>query len=245
MIKKILVAEGKKFYVRDTNKDFHTQFGFVKASDLKKAKDGSKILSNTKKEFFVFPSSFIDSYERIKRSAQIIPLKDIGRIITTTGINKESIVVDAGSGSGALACFLAHICKKVVTYDLREDFMNIVKTNKEFLGLKNLTIKKGSIYEKIPEKNVDLITLDVPEPWKALETVKKSLKVGGFLVSYSPTIPQTQDFINYISKEKGFLHIKTIEIIEREWEVIGRKVRPKSQPIGHSGFLTFIRKIGK
>ena len=44
-------------------------------------------------------------------------------------------------------------------------------------------------------------------------------------------------------QDKNFIHLKTIEIIEREWDVQGRKVRPKSQPIGHSGFLTFVRKI--
>ena len=85
--------------------------------------------------------------------------------------------------------------------------------------------------------------MDLPEPWKAINAAKKALKVGGFLVSYSPTIPQTQDFVNKINKDKDFVHVKTSEIIEREWEIDERKVRPKSQQIGHSGFISFTRRI--
>ena len=98
--------------------------------------------SNTNKEFFIFAPAFIDLYRKIKRDAQIIPLKDIGLIIAETGINKESKVLDAGSGSGALACFLASISKEVVTYEIREDFIEIVKSNIEFLGLKNIKIMR-------------------------------------------------------------------------------------------------------
>ena len=45
------------------------------------------------------------------------------------------------------------------------------------------------------------------------------------------------------TKNKDFAYIKTSEIIEREWDVDDRKVRPRSQAIGHSGFITFARKI--
>lgn len=243
MIKKILTTkEGKTFYIKDISKDFHCQFGLIKAKDLKK-KDGSIIRTNTGKELIIFTPSFIDNYKKIKRAPQIMTRKDIGLIIAETGINKNSKVVDAGTGSGALACFLANICKEVTTYEIRKDFLKIAEKNKEFLNLKNLKIKNKDIYKGIDEKNIDLITLDLPEPWKALESVKKSLKVGGFLVSYSPTIPQIIDFVNTINKDKDFIHIKTIELIQREWEIQERKVRPITTQTVHTGFLSFVRKI--
>jgi tRNA (adenine57-N1/adenine58-N1)-methyltransferase len=242
-IKKILIArEGKTFYLRDISKDFHCQFGLIKAKDLKK-KDGSIVKTNTKKELIIFTPSFIDSYKRIKRAAQIITRKDIAAIVAETGVNKNSKVVDGGAGSGALACFLANICKYVTTYEIREDFIKIVKKNKEFLNLKNLKIKNKDIYKGIDEKNVDLITLDLPEPWKALENVKKALKHGGFLVSYSPTIPQVIDFVNAVNKEKDLIHLKTIELIQREWEIFERKVRPRTTQTVHTGFLSFCRRL--
>jgi len=90
---------------------------------------------------------------------------------------------------------------------------------------------------------LDLITLDLPDPWNALGTVEKSLKIGGFLVSYSPTIPQVMDFINIINKKERFIHLKTIELIQREWEIDQRKVRPMTTQTVHTGFLSFVRKI--
>lgn len=239
---KVLINKQDKFLVKDQDKDFHTKYGFFKREDLNK-KTGSNIISNTGKEFTVFNPYFIDLYRKIKRNAQIIPLKDIGLIVAETGIDNNSKVVDAGAGSGALCCFLANIAKEVTTYEIREDFIKIVEHNIDFLNLKNIKIKNKNIYDGIDETNVDLIVLDLPEPWKAIDAAKKALKIGGFLVSYSPSIPQSADFVNEINKDENFVHIKTSEIIEREWEIDGRKIRPRSQAIGHSGFISFVRRI--
>ncbi len=245
-IKRILIAEdGRKFYVRKFYEDFHTQFGFVSKSVLAKAKGGDVVKTNTGKEFFVFEPSFIDVYGRIKRAPQIIPRKDVAAIIAETGIGKGSVIVDAGTGSGALALFLANVAKKVISYEIREDFAKVAAENVATLGFKNITIKNKSVYDSIDEKNVDVVTLDLPEPWKAVEPATKALKVGGFIVSYSPTTPQVSDFITAAAKNKSLVHLKTIEIIEREWEFNERIVRPLTQQIGHSGFLTFVRKIRK
>ncbi|MBI2550565.1 methyltransferase domain-containing protein [Candidatus Woesearchaeota archaeon] len=245
-IKKILVAEdGKKFYVRSIKEDFHTQFGFIGKEALARAKPGGMLKTNTGKELFVFPPSFIDSYWKIKRAPQIIPRKDVAAIVAETGVGKDSVVVDAGTGSGALALFLGNIAKKVVTYEIREDFAKVAAENVAAMGMKNVTIKNKSIYDGIDEKNVDVVCLDLPEPWKAVGPATEALKIGGFIVSYSPTIPQVSDFISAAAKNKSLLLIKTIEIIEREWEFNDRIVRPLSQQIGHSGFLTFVRKIRK
>ena len=243
-IKKILITrQGRKFYAKDLGQDLHTQYGYVKKEELKKAKEGDLVKSNTGREFFIFNPSFIDLYRKIKRDAQIIPLKDIGLIIVETGINKSSRVLDAGSGSGALACFLAAIAKEVVTYEIREDFIEIVKSNIEFLNLKNIKIKNKDIYKEIDDKNIDAVILDVPEPWNAIENCAKALNPGGFLVSYSPSIPQVADFVNALRKNERFVYLKSVEITEREWEVEERKVRPKSSGLGHSGFLSFARKV--
>ena len=239
---KVLMNKEDKFVIRNLENNFHTKYGFFKKDDLKKSK-GNMVATNTGKEFSIFEPSFIDLYKKIRRSAQIIPLKDVGLIVAETGINKKSKIVDAGAGSGALCCFLANITKEVTTYDLREDFIEIVKYNIDFLKLNNLKVKNKDFYDGIDEKNVDLVVLDLPEPWRAIESAKKALKTGGFLVSYSPTIPQTADFVNSINKDERFVYIKTSEIVEREWEVDGRKVRPRSQQIGHSGFISFARRL--
>jgi tRNA (adenine57-N1/adenine58-N1)-methyltransferase len=118
-----------------------------------------------------------------------------------------------------------------------------VKRNIEDLGLKNIKIKNKDIHKGIDEKNVDLITLDLPDPWNTIPAAVKSLKLGGFLVSYSPTIPQVADFVDTVRKNQELLYLETTEIIERQCVFLERKIRPTSQQIGHSGFLTFVRRI--
>lgn len=183
---------------------------------------------------------FLDQYKQIRRGAQIIVPKDIGYIITATGINKNSTVLDAGSGSGALACYLAAIAKKVITYEIREDFVNIVKENKKKLGLKNITVKQGDVFEKINEKNIDVIILDLKDSYKAIDNVKKALKQNGFLVVYNPQITQAQEFVNRI--DDNFRYIKTIELIERPWKIEDKIVRPDFKGLGFTGFLSFFKK---
>ncbi len=243
-IRLVLVSDsGKRLYVRSLTKDYHCQFGLVKKEDLKRIKISGSLKTNTGAVLSAFKPSFIDTYMKIKRAPQIIPLKDVAAIIAETGVGKRSFVVDAGSGSGALALFLANIAKKVVSYEIRKDFAEVAKENVSLLQLKNITIKNKDVYSGIDEKDVDVITLDLPEPWKALEPAAKALKAGGFIVSYSPTTPQVSDFLSAAAKNKNLFNTKTIEIIQREWEFKDRVVRPKSQPIGHSGFITFLRKI--
>jgi len=238
--KQVQVTKGRKYYISTPTKDYHCSEGVVSKKELQK-KDGSIVKTNKGKTFSLLPASFPDHYTQIKRVAQIIPKKDLGFIIIETGVNKNSTVVDAGAGSGGLVCFLAHICKSVVTYDIHDHHLSIVKANKKLLNLSNLTIKKKDIRKGFDEKNVDLVTLDLPDPWDALNAAARALKPGGFVVSYSPSIPQTMDFVNAIPD--SFIHLRTVEIFEREWEVEGRKVHPKSVSIGHSGFLTLLRKI--
>ncbi len=80
--REVTIVKEKTFYVGDLTKDFDTQYGKIKKADLKKS---GSITSATKKDFRIFDASFIDDYMRIKRAPQIIPLKDIGFIIASTG----------------------------------------------------------------------------------------------------------------------------------------------------------------
>jgi tRNA (adenine57-N1/adenine58-N1)-methyltransferase len=236
MIKKVLIRLDKRFYWIEG--DLHTNYGVVKEKDLKGSDNVVK--SHEDKEFLMFDANFIDQFEKIKRGPAIMTPKDIGIIISNTGIGKDSVVLDAGTGCGVTASLLARVVKKVITYEVNNDFFNLAKKNFEFLEIKNVEQKNSDVYEGIAEKDLDLITLDLPEPWKILKHAHKSLKSGCFLVSYLPTITQVGELA---SSCEGFLHEKTLEILEREWHVEGKKVRPKSQMIGHTGFLVFLRKV--
>ncbi len=240
--REFIVAKGKQYFVTDLSKDVHTLYGTISKAELSKP-SGSVIKADNGKEFVLLDASHIDIYKRFRKLPQTIPLKDIGFIIGETGINKESIVVDGGLGSGALSSALAHVVKHVISYEIRDDCIKTAESNIKMIGLTNITVKKKSLYDGIDESDVDLITLDLPEPWKVVPHAVKALKVGGFLVSYSPSVPQVQDFVAEVHKHDKLLYLKSVELIERLWEVEGRRVRPKSTGIGHSGFLSFARRI--
>ncbi|MBW3020323.1 methyltransferase domain-containing protein, partial [Candidatus Woesearchaeota archaeon] len=169
--------------------------------------------------------------------------KDIGVIITESGITRDSIVVEGGSGTGALTTYLAKIAKKVYSYDIRSENQEIAKYNVERLNLDNVEFKLQSMYEKINEKDVDVVIMDLPEPWQALENAKNAVKVGGIIVAYCPTIPQVSNFVEAVKKDDQLHHIKAIELIERTWKVKGLAVRPVSDSIGHTAFLIFARRV--
>ncbi|MBI2667991.1 methyltransferase domain-containing protein [Candidatus Woesearchaeota archaeon] len=217
-MKKILIRKDKKYYW--DKGDLHTESGVVKEEDIKNS---------------------TNKIEKIKRDPQAMMEKDISIILNYTSIDKDSIVLEAGTGSGKLTAFLAKIVKKVYSYEINKDNINLAKKNLEFLDIDNVEIKNKDIYDEIDEKDLDLIVLDLPTPWKAVKNCYDSLKQGAFLVSYLPTIPQVMEFMDEV-KKYDFLIIKTVELIEREWIVEGQRTRPKSS-LQHTAFLTFVRRL--
>ncbi len=235
--RKVILSKFEKHLV-DTRHDFSTQFGMIKKEDFKKDK-----VKVGKEEFHILEPSFYDHYKNMKRLAQIITLKDIGAIIAHTGIHKESTVMDAGTGSAGLAGYLGAIAKKVVSYDINEEHQKVAEENIKRLGLGNVELKKGDIFNPttIKEKEIDVFIIDVTEPWRAVKTAKKVLKKGGFIVSYSPNINQSEKFVKAL--EDDFLYERTIEIMEREWSIKGKILRPRMKDVSHTAFLSFARKI--
>jgi len=234
------ISKQMQYLVQDITKPFNTKFGRIPPKELKK-KAGSAAKTEQGKDFTIIEADFLDQFKRLKKFAQTVTLKDIAHIVTETGINKDSVVVDAGAGSGALACYLGHISKQVYTYEIRKESIDMSNHNISALGLKNVTLREKDVTKGISEKNVDVVTLDLPEPWNAISSAHKALKIGGYIVSYSPTVPQVQKFVDSLGEK--FLIIKTIEVIERPWVVEGQRVRPSNIDIGHTAFLTFARKI--
>ncbi|MEK6920993.1 MAG: tRNA (adenine-N1)-methyltransferase [Nanoarchaeota archaeon] len=241
--KMLIDNEGYKYLFKGN--DLHTKDGFISKDAITKAKVGAKLKTNKDVALTLLDAAFLDKYWKIQRNAQIIPLKDLGFIAAEIGLANDWTIVEAGAGSGGATGFFSHLCShgQLYTYEIRDDYIKIVQGNLDFLGLKNVTLKKQSIYDGIEEKNVDLVLLDLPEPWLAVDHALAALAFGGYLVSYSPCVPQVMDFVDKIRNTPAFLYLKTAVIGETEWDVVGRKVRPKSQSIGHSGFLTFVRKI--
>ena len=68
-------------------------------------------------------------------------------------------------------------------------------------------------------KEADAIFLDLPEPWLAVDHAIEACKHGARFCSYSPCIEQVQKTVDKL-RERHCDHIKTIEVREREFEVV-------------------------
>jgi len=236
----LVLLMGQRNYLVKAQDKFSTQFGEINLDKLVRRKYGTKIKSHMGKEFIVVQPRTCDLLKKIKRMPQIVMPKDAGMIAGITGLTKRDKVVDAGTGSGALTIFLAGIVEKVYTYERRPEFASIARENFKKCGLTNVVLREKDIEKGIQEKEVDVITLDMGSPEKAIKHAHKALKPGGFVVVYSPVVEQILKVQNAM---KGFSEVKTIECIKRDWEVGNNKTRPRTRMIGHTAFLTFGRKI--
>ncbi len=177
----------------------------------------------------------------MKRGPAVIIPKDIGMVISYTGIGKASKVLEAGAGSGFATIILGNIAKSVVSYERNSDFFEIASKNVEKAGLNNIKLKNADILEGISEKELDLILLDMPDSEKAVEGVHASLVEGGFLVGFLPNIEQAKEF-HLKCESSGFRNVFMLESIVREYDVREYGVRPKHVGLMHTAYLVFARK---
>lgn len=265
---KLLVDErGKRYLLKKNVEKFGTDLGIV---DMKDVEEGKILESHKGYKFYLVEPTMFDILKRMKRTVTTLLPKDIGFIIARAGIREGETVVEAGTGSGALTMYLSNAVGKtgkVITYDIRPEFAKVARKNllrvgairkgqkiigldEEFddedeieveNGLFNVIQKIGDVREKIEEKDVDVIVLDLPDPWNVVENAKKVLnKKRGRIVTYLPYIEQVKKTVEKL-KEEGFWDIHTYEIVEREIEISEKGVRPSTRMIGHTGYITVAR----
>ncbi|MEM5766355.1 MAG: tRNA (adenine-N1)-methyltransferase [Candidatus Aenigmatarchaeota archaeon] len=241
----LILSKNSSYLVEARKGKLSTKDGVFDLNKILKKKIGDKIKTHLKKEFRIVKPNLIDFLEKkAKRGPQIIMPKDAALILAYTGISQGSSIVDVGTGSGFLAIFLASYIKpgKVVSYEKDEKMVKIARKNVKIFGLSNfIKIKNKDAGKGIFEKNVDLVTLDIKNPERIIKHIYKALKVGGWLVVYSPTIEEVIAVTKKI-RELNFSYIKTVENIVREWRT-EMTTRPKTIGIMHTGFITFARKI--
>lgn len=241
----VLLVGKDESYIIKASIDFHTKSGIVRKVDLLKKNFGQKIKTHIGKEFLILKPTILDLIDKkFRRGAQVILPKDVSLILAYTGIGNNSLVVDAGTGSGYTSIFLGNYLPngRIVTYEKDKRFAEISKENIKISGLKNIKSKYRDVSKGIQEKNVDLVNLDLQNPHKIIKHAYNSLRLGGWLTVYSPTVDELMMVSKEIRKFK-FSDIKVVENIVREWQT-ERTIRPKTIGLMHTGFLIFSRKMG-
>lgn len=240
---KVLISKKSgRIYYPDETKDYHCKEGILLKNDLNSNKNS--IFSNTNKEFILLESNNFDFRQKIKRGPQIITTKDLGYIIARTAINKDSIIVEAGGGSGSATSFFSKLVKKVYSFEIVEEHYKIIKKNLEYLNCENVELFNIDIKEKLKEiEKFDLLFLDLPNPHEIIKENINNLKKGNYIVCYLPSISQIQTLSDSILNRDDLYLEEITEIIIRNWTVYKQISRPNHQKeIDHTAFLVFIRK---
>jgi len=235
----IEVKTGKTFLVKDLNEDFHTGSEVIDKKNLQKE---GKFVSKQGTEYLALKPQFSDLWNCLQRGPQVVIQKDIGLILAKTGINGGFRAVDAGGGSGSLGLSLANVCKEITVYENNPEHYLILARNARDFGFANIQLKQEDITRGIGEKEVDLITLDLPEPWKVITHAEQALKLGGHLVVYLPNLHQVKKFIDSV-KGTTIKISEIIELLERKWKIDDKIMRPEFEMLGHTGFLVRGRKM--
>jgi tRNA A58 N-methylase Trm61 len=180
---------------------------------------------------------------KLKRGGPAITLhKDAGLVIGYTGIGKDSRVIELGSGSGFMTVQLANIAKEVVSYEKRQEFFDLAKSNVAHAGLKNVTFKFRDVLTGIDEKDAswDLVFIDISDPDKMIDDIYAALSKGGYMASHCLQSEQAKAL--HLAAEKKFSEVFTLEGMVREYEAREFGFRPKHFGMVYTAYMVFARK---
>jgi len=185
---------------------------------------------------------FPEILKKCKRGPQVVLPKDIGIILAYSGIGKNSVVVDAGAGSGWLAISLANVARKVTSYEWRPEFAELAEKNARRAGVsESLEVKRASVLDGISERGADLVTLDLADSDKAVAHAHAALRAGGMLFGYVPHVEQARRF-HEACVAAGFDEPHMMECMVRDYLVRAAGVRPENTGLTHTAYLVFARK---
>lgn len=242
----LLIDRKNRRYLVDLvpGKEFHSHAGVLPHDEVIGSVEGSRLRSSRGAAFLAFRPTLSDSVLKMPRGAQVIYPKELGAILMLADVFAGARVLEAGVGSGALSMALLRAGAHVVGYELREDFCRRARANVErFLGeavSERYLTEVRDVYDGIDAEALDRVVLDLPEPWRVVAHACGSLRPGGILVSYTPSISQASRLRETLHDSPFALH-ETMEILHRGWHVEGLAVRPDHRMVAHTGFLTVSR----
>lgn len=242
----VVLSRGKhSFVVEKFEGVLHTHHGLIRLEELKRKDYGDVVRTHLGVKYSILPFKPSDFFRHFKRGATPIMPKDIGAIIAFTGLSPDSLIFDAGTGSGVLAAYLAYFNKfgEVVTVEKRRDFAELARKNFEIAKLKNIHQIVGDALFVADAFKVefDLVVLDMKDDVAFIPKAKKILKPGGYVVVYNPYIEAARDVYRAMEKS-DFKEIEAFELLKVDLD-IKRVGTRHSTKIWHTGYLVFGRNL--
>jgi len=230
------------------DKKLHTHLGIIDVSSTIGMEYGSAVRTTEGKLIFLMEPTIHDFIMKSERKTQIVYPKDLGYIVARTGLKNGSKVLEVGTGSGALATFLASIVKPeghIYSFDVNPEFMEIAARNLKKAGMDEyVTMYHHDPHHGVDIRNVDVATVDLGDPWTVVDQVHDALKGGGAFVAICPTMNQIEKTATQL-KKSGYADVDCVELMIRNMEARDGMTRPSMRMIGHTTYLVFARKVEK
>ncbi|HEY7735025.1 MAG TPA: tRNA (adenine-N1)-methyltransferase [Nitrososphaera sp.] len=239
----------KKWLAKVTrDKKLHTHLGIIDISSTIGMEYGSAVRTTEGKVVFLIEPTLHDFIMKSERRTQIVYPKDLGYIAARTGLKNGSKVLEIGTGSGALATFMAGIVKPeghIYSYDVNAEFMEIARRNLEKAGMIDfVTMNQHDPHQGVDIREADIAVVDLGDPWTVIDQVYAALKGSGAFVAICPTMNQIEKTATEL-KRSGFVDVDTVELMIRTMEAREGMTRPSMRMIGHTTYLVFARKVQK
>lgn len=237
----------KKWLVKaEHEKKMHTHLGIIDMSEIIGMEYGSITRSTQGKTIYLIQPTPYDFIMKSERRTQIIYPKDLGYIIARTGIKNGSVILEIGTGSGALTTFLAGIVKPsghVYSFDINFDFMTVAQRNLQKAGVLDfVTLRQHDPHLGLDIKDADVVIVDLGDPWSVIPQVYNSVKNSGSFVAICPTYNQLEKTAAGLTRS-NFVDVESVEIMSRTLEAREGMTRPSNRMVAHTTFLIFARKV--
>ena len=224
--------------------------GSIAHDELIGIEEGAPLRSSSGLPLVVFRPRLVDFSLDMPRNTAIIYPKDLAVLLMWADVYPGATVLEAGLGSGSLTLALLRAVGergRVIAYELRADFIEKALRNiRRFMAEpRNLLIREHDIYGGVPDPDLDRMILDLPEPWRVVPHASSTLRPGGILAAYTPSILQAQQTVQTLEQDGQFTQIETLETFYRSWHIKGAAVRPVQQMVAQTAFLTFARRVGR
>lgn len=233
----ITLAEGQ---------EFHTHAGLLAHDKLIGGPEGAQARTSRNAELTVWRPTLSDYVLKMPRGAQVVYPKDSAAILMQADVFPGARVLESGVGSGALSLSLLRAGATVVGYEIREDFAQRAAENVgRFLGSDatgRYQVEIKDCYQGISHQQLDRVVLDLPEPWQVVSHAAASLQPGGILAAYTPSIVQAAR-LREACDSGPWAAASTVEILQRGWHIEGDAIRPEHRMVGHTGFVTSVRRL--
>lgn len=241
----LLTGEGRRYLLELVpGRTFHCKAGQVSHEELIGRPYGSRVMTDQGRWIALLQPSTSDLIMHLRRRTQIVYPKEIGYLLLWMDIRPGKRVIEAGTGSGAMAVALAQHVQptgRVYSYELREEFQEVARRNLERYGLLDwVELKIRDIAQGFDERDVDALFLDVRQPWEYLDQAQVALKGGGFFGSLVPTANQLIRLIERLQRV-GFIGIEVKELLLRPYRVNANRLRPEDRMVAHTGYLALAR----